>query len=78
MQKNWHSKKQTFNNSQNTNETEDAQDRKKKRQRQASRSRHENKQELFLPPDEDNYDDHGIKNLVIKYPEFGSVLDLDK
>jgi len=32
---------------------------------------------LFLPPDEDNFPDHGIKNLVIKYPEFGSVLDID-
>ena len=47
------------------------------RQRKAQRSRHQNKQELFLPPDEDNFPDHGIKNLVIKYPEFGSVLEID-
>jgi hypothetical protein len=30
-----------------------------------------------LPPDEDNFEDHGIKNLVIKYSESGSVLELD-
>ena len=33
--------------------------------------------ELFLPPDEDNYEHHGIKNLVIKYDEFGTALELD-
>lgn len=27
----------------------------------------QNKQSLFVAPDEDNYSQHGIKNLVIKY-----------
>ena len=35
-------------------------------------------QEIFLPPDEDNYDQHGIKNLVIKYDEFGSQFEISK
>jgi len=30
-----------------------------------------------LPPDEDNYDKHGIKNLVIKYGDFGTKLEID-
>ena len=30
-----------------------------------------------MPPDEDNYEHHGIKNLVIKYSEFGTSLKLD-
>ena len=31
-----------------------------------------------MPPDEDNYDNHGVKNLVIQYSEFGSLLELDQ
>ena len=31
-----------------------------------------------MAPDEDNYEHHGVKNLVIKYDEFGTVLKLDK
>jgi hypothetical protein len=31
-----------------------------------------------LPPDEDNYEHHGVKNLVIQYSEFGSLLEIDK
>jgi len=29
-------------------------------------------QDLYLPPDEDNFEKHGITNLVIKYSEFSS------
>lgn len=32
---------------------------------------------LFLAPDEDNYSQHGIKNLVIKYEEFETRIELD-
>ena len=32
---------------------------------------------MFLPPDEENYEYHGIKNLVVKYSEFGTTLKLD-
>ena len=35
------------------------------------------KTDMFLPPDEDNYEYHGIKNLVVKYSEFGTTLKLD-
>ena len=31
-----------------------------------------------MPPDEDNYEHHGVKNLVIQYSEFGSLLELDQ
>jgi hypothetical protein len=41
----------------------DQTERKRQRQRRAFRARNDSK--LFLPPDEDNYDKHGIKNLVI-------------
>ena len=47
------------------------------------RSRNANKkgqslQELFLPPDEENYKNHGIKNLVLKYEEFGTNIEIDQ
>lgn len=37
----------------------------------------QNKQTLFIAPDEDNYSQHGIRNLVVKYQEFGSTIELD-
>ena len=37
----------------------------------------QNKQTLFIAPDEDNYSQHGINNLVVKYQEFASTLELD-
>ena len=37
----------------------------------------QNKQALFIAPDEDNYSQHGIRNLVIKYQEFATTLELD-
>ena len=36
------------------------------------------KSRLFLPPDDDNFQHHGFKNLVIKYSEFDSSLELDE
>ena len=35
-------------------------------------------QNLFMAPDEDNYEQHGIKNLVIKYQEFSTTLEIDE
>ena len=32
---------------------------------------------VISPPDEDNYEKHGIDNLVIKYSEFKPALELD-
>ena len=32
---------------------------------------------MFLPPDEDNYNQHGIRNLVVKYDESDSLIDID-
>lgn len=32
---------------------------------------------MFLPPDEDNYNQHGIRNLVVKYDESDSIIDID-
>ena len=37
----------------------------------------QNKQTLFIAPDEDNYSQHGIRNLVVKYQEFASTMELD-
>lgn len=37
----------------------------------------QNKQTLFIAPDEDNYAHHGIKNLVVKYAEFATSFALD-
>jgi hypothetical protein len=36
------------------------------------------KQELFLPPDEDNFEKHGISNLVIKFNDEDPLITLDK
>lgn len=36
------------------------------------------KQEIFLPPDEDNFEKHGITNLVIKFSDFEPKMTLDK
>mmetsp|Transcript_7108 Transcript_7108/g.11990 ORF Transcript_7108/g.11990 Transcript_7108/m.11990 type:complete len:194 (-) Transcript_7108:633-1214(-) len=30
-----------------------------------------------MPPDEENYANHGIKNLVLKYSEFGTLIQID-
>jgi hypothetical protein len=35
------------------------------------------RQELFLPPDEDNFERHGIANLVLKYDDEEPKLELD-
>lgn len=35
------------------------------------------KNQMFLPPDEDNYNQHGIRNLVVKYDESDSIIDID-
>ena len=32
---------------------------------------------IILPPDEDNYDKHGVDNLVIKYRENKAVFEID-
>jgi len=32
---------------------------------------------MFIPPDEDNYRQHGIKNLVVQYDESDSFIDID-
>lgn len=37
----------------------------------------QNKQALFIAPDEDNYSQHGIRNLVVKYQEFATTIELD-
>lgn len=37
----------------------------------------QNKQTLHIAPDEDNYSQHGIRNLVVKYQEFGCTMELD-
>ena len=42
----------------------------------ALRENQENKQKLFMPPDEDNYKYHGVRNLVIQY-ENGSLFKID-
>ena len=41
------------------------------------RENQENKQKLFMPPDDDNYKYHGLRNLVIKY-ENDSLLKIDE
>lgn len=33
--------------------------------------------DLFLPPDEDNYERHGISNMVLKFNESNPRLELD-
>ena len=38
----------------------------------------QNKQALFIAPDEDNYSQHGIRNLVVKYSEFATTIELDE
>jgi len=42
----------------------------------ALRENQENKQKLFMPPDEDNYKYYGLRNIVIKY-ENDSLLKID-
>lgn len=46
----------------------------RQRLRRASR---QGANDLYLPPDEDNFEHHGIRNLVIKYSEFGSNFKID-
>ena len=33
---------------------------------------------VISPPDEDNYEKHGVDNLVIKYSEFKPALELEE
>ena len=48
-------------------------DKKKQKKQETEKTREKNQPslhenyKLFVPPDEENFDEHGIKNLVIKY-----------
>ena len=48
-----------------------------KQWRKGTRIEDDDNNGIILPPDEDNYDKHGIDNLVIKYRENKAVLEID-
>lgn len=46
--------------------------------RKSTRVQDEDNNGIILPPDEDNYDRHGIDNLVLKYRENKAILEIDQ